>query len=349
MKILSVLFVIVALRYILPFIEFQNNDRSSMEFVSKSESNTVVKLAEAFKATLNAEQTAQLQLEYSKSNAVKWSNFPEFRALRVGVKLATLNEVQRSSFKALMLAVTSADSENEGYGEIEAAWAADDFFGEKTGKTNPFNSGNYFVAFLGKPSDSNEWELQFGGHHFAFANTYNNGKIVGATPSFRGAEPSIFEYKGKKYQPLEQERVAFANMINDLNEQEKSTAKLPQTFNDMILGPNQDSQFPNEHQGQKVGNLTKKQQNLVIKAIELYVNDLDATTSKIFMEKYTKELADTYVAFSGSGNMDKVSDYVRIDGPSVWIEYSAQPSRDFPGTTHPHSVWRDRKTDYGGN
>jgi hypothetical protein len=47
--------------------------------------------------------------------------------------------------------------------------------------------------------------------------------------------------------------------------------------------------------------------------------------------------------------MNQNNDYVRIDGPGIWIEYSAQPSRDFPGTTHPHSVWRDRKTDYGGN
>jgi Protein of unknown function (DUF3500) len=191
--------------------------------------------------------------------------------------------------------------------------------------------------------------LQFGGHHFAFANTYNKGKLVGATPSFRGLEPSIFEYKGKKYQPLEQERVAFSNIITDLNEQEKNKAKLSYTFNDILLGPNQDGKFPNEHQGQKIGDLNKKQQNLVIKAIELYVKDLDTENAKIFMEKYSKELTDTYIAYSGSGNMGQVSDYIRIDGPSIWIEYSAQSSRDFPGTSHPHSVWRDRKSDYGGN
>ena len=309
----------------------------------------VVCLAEAFKATLKAEQIASLQLEYSKNDAVKWSNFPEFRPTRVGLKMATLTTNQRITFKVLMSAVMSTDSENEGYGEIEAAWAADDFFGEKTGKSTMFNSGNYFIAFLGKPSITGLWELQFGGHHFAFADTFDKGKIVGTTPSFRGAEPSIFEYKAKKYQPLEQERVAFASIINDLNEQEKSKAKLPYTYNDILLGPNQDGKFPNEHQGLKVGDLSKTQQALVLKAIGLYVNDLDTETAKIFMEKYTKELADTYIAYSGSGNMGQVSDYIRIDGLSIWIEYSAQPSRDFPGTSHPHSVWRDRKSDYGKN
>lgn len=309
----------------------------------------IVQLADAFKATLSADQVAQLQLEYSKSNATKWSNFPEFRPLRVGVRMATFSATQRRAFIALMSVVLSTDSEHEGYGEMEAAWAADDFFGEKTGNSNMFNSGNYFIAFLGKPSSSDLWELQFGGHHFAFANTYNKGEIVGATPSFRGVEPSIFEYKGKKFQPLEQERVAFATILTGLNDQEKIQAKLPYKFNEIILGPNQDGKFPKESQGVKVGSLNKKQQQRVIEAIALYVNDLDTETAKVFIKKYTEELVNTFIAYSGSVNMDQVSDYIRIDGPSIWIEYSAQPSRDVKGASHPHSVWRDKTSDYGGN
>ena len=80
--------------------------------------------------------------------------------------------------------------------------------------------------------------------------------------------------------------------------------------------------------------------------MESYVRDLDAETAEEWMKKYTAELPETYVAYAGSGTMNQVGDYVRIDGPSIWIEYSAQPSRDIPGTTHPHC---DRKSDYGGN
>ncbi|RTQ53738.1 DUF3500 domain-containing protein [Hymenobacter gummosus] len=46
--------------------------------------------------------------------------------------------------------------------------------------------------------------------------------------------------------------------------------------------------------------------------------------------------------------MTAESDYLRLDGPSLWLEYSSQPGRDFVGRVHPHSVWRDRTTDYGG-
>lgn len=36
----------------------------------------IARLAEAFKATLTPAQLSLLQLEYSKKDAVKWSNFP---------------------------------------------------------------------------------------------------------------------------------------------------------------------------------------------------------------------------------------------------------------------------------
>ncbi|GAB4016454.1 hypothetical protein GCM10028808_44960 [Spirosoma migulaei] len=84
----------------------------------------------------------------------------------------------------------------------------------------------------------------------------------------------------------------------------------------------------------KVGALPAAKQKLVLNAIKLYVNDLDPATAAPVLTKYTAELADTYIAYAGSGTMSQSNDYVRIDGPGVWIEYSGQPSRDFPGTIH---------------
>jgi len=192
--------------------------------------------------------------------------------------------------------------------------------------------------------------LQYGGHHFALSNTYNKGNITGTTPSFRGTEPmKPITANGKTYQPLEQERQAFANLINALSDAENSTAKLTSTFTDVLLGPGQDGNFPQKKMGIKVERLNHAQQEQVIKAIELYVDDLDAATAQNVMKNYIAELPDTYVSYSGTGTMNQVADYVRIDGPGIWIEYAVQPSRDFPGTTHPHSIWRDHKSDYGGN
>ena len=312
----------------------------------------VVRLAEAFKATLKDDQLSVLQLAYAKKDAVRWSNFPQAfsRPNRVGLSLGSLNPTQLSAAKALMASVLAQGSPNEGYDELEGILAADDYFGQTTGQTNTFGPGNYYIAFLGKPGTTALWELQFGGHHFAFANTYDGGKITGATPSFRGVEPMApVTANGRKYEPIEQERAAFSNIIGSLNTAQTDSARLSNTFNDILLGPGRDGVFPKNKQGLSIGKLNSKQQKQVTEAIALYVNDLDAATAKLIMAKYTAELGDTYLSYSGSGTMNKANDYVRLDGPSIWIEYSVQPSRDFPNTTHPHSVWRDRKSDYGGN
>ena len=312
----------------------------------------VVCLADAFKATLTNEQVATLQLPYSKTNAVKWSNFPEFggRPRRIGIKLGSLNAAQLRAAKALMAAVMAQNVANEGFDELEGNWAADDYLGTTTGKTDTFNGGNFFMAFLGAPSTTGLWELQFGGHHYAFANTYQGGKTTGVTPSFRGVEPmTAVTINGRTYQPVEQERQAFADLLAGLSSGEQAKAKLSSTFRDILLGPGVDGQFPTTKQGFRVGDLPAAERTLVLNAIKLYVNDLDPATAAPILAKYTAGLADTYIAYSGSETMSQPNDYVRIDGPSVWIEYSGQPSRDFPGTTHPHSVWRDRTSDYGGN
>jgi DNA-binding beta-propeller fold protein YncE len=44
---------------------------------------------------------------------------------------------------------------------------------------------------------------------------------------------------------------------------------------------------------------------------------------------------------SGSTDLSDRGDYVRIDGPRVWIEFAAQ------GSDQIHTIWRDRLTDYG--
>lgn len=67
-----------------------------------------------------------------------------------------------------------------------------------------------------------------------------------------------------------------------------------------------------------------------------------------FLATHQNELDNTYVSYSGNTSLENRGDYVRIDGPSVWIEWAGQGGVVF-STSHPHSVWRDKTKDYGGN
>lgn len=310
----------------------------------------IVCLSDELKKSLPEDLKQRLQLNYSVADAQKWSNFPPAGYKnRVGLTLDKFSKEQLALVKAI-LKEAAGTAANEGYDELEQILNADDFLKANiTGSDGGFSSGNFHLAFLGVPSASGTWQLYFGGHHLALGMTYKDGVLSGATPSFRGVEPfEKFPQNGRDNQPLKQEQEAFAAMLNALDENEKAAAKLNQTFRDVFVGPQKDANFPASPSGIKVGGLSREKQELVIKAIETYVADAADADAKTIIEKYRGELADTYVAFSGTPDMNAVNDYVRIDGPSVWIEISWQNAASWNGI-HPHSIWRDKKTDYGGN
>lgn len=318
----------------------------------------VQRLAQAFADTLDEHQLAELNQDYSYENATNWSNFPQellqngmgggpggtsSSSGRVGLQISTLDDEQRAALEELMAAALGGE-DNEGYDEVMAILAADDYLAENYGGTD-YGSENYYIAFLGEVTDSGTWELQFGGHHLAVSNTYTDGELVSATPSFRGTEPTgEFTLDGETYDPLTQETDALSALAESLTEDQLAEAATDQS--DLLLGPGQDGEFP-EEEGVKVSDLSGEQQELVLEAIETYVDDLPEDEAAEYMATYESELEDTYVLFSGSTDFSTAGDYIRIDGPSVWIELAMQ-NGVATSEPHIHSVWRDSETDYAG-
>ncbi len=306
-------------------------------------------LADLLKSTLAPEILAALERPYTVTDAQRWSNFPPAGYPdRVGPTLADFTPAQRGIIKALLIAAAST-LPDEGYDELEQILNADDYLKANADDGAGFSSGNYHLAFLGTPAATGTWQLYFGGHHFAFSNTYTDGVLTGATPSFRGVEPFVaFSQNGRDNAPMVQEQAAFAAALTALSPDDLARAKLAATYTNIIAGPQQDDAIPSPPEGLRVGDLPADGQALVLAAIETYVRDIALADADVIMARYQAELADTYLAFSGTPTMAAENDYMRIDGPSVWIEFSMQPGRSIEGI-HPHSVWRDKQTDYGGN
>jgi hypothetical protein len=264
----------------------------------------------------------------------------------VGISIGDLTDEQLKAFTALLKAATGSSS-GLGYDEIVQQLNADDYL-QANGGGDDYGRANFYVALLGSPQDSGTWEFQFGGHHLAVANTYVDGKLFGATPAFRGVEPNDpFQLNGQTNQPLKVKATAFRALLAGLSADQLTTAKLADTYSDLVLGPGQDWAFPTSSEGVQVSTLTAGQKQLVLAAVATYVNDIADKDAAAILAAYKSELEDTYVAYSGTTALTEQNDYVRIDGPSVWIEFSMQHGIVLSGN-HPHSVWRDRNTDYGG-
>ena len=347
-------FAVLCIAFLFAFTANNNKTTSvSVKATSKmvapppSTTQEVIDAANALKATLTATQVTSCFLDYSLTNAAKWSNFPiGIYTNRVGIKLGNLSAVQLAAAKNLLKLASGTGA--EGYNELDGILAADDYLGANGGGEQ-YTAGNYYLALLGAPASTGTWELYFGGHHLAFANTYKSGALVGGTPSFRSSEPyTEFSQNGKNWEPMKEERLAFAAISPSLTAEQRTTATLAGTFRDIILGPQKDWQFPTAKVGLKCSNLDATQKAVVLAAIKTYVADVDTANANAIMTKYTKEINDTYIGFVGSGNMVTQGDYVRIDGPSVWIEYSTQGGIVIRTYPHPHTVWRDRTGDYGG-
>jgi Protein of unknown function (DUF3500) len=308
----------------------------------------LVCLADLLKTGLSPELLAELQRPYSVAEAKLWSNFPPMGfSDRVGPTLGDFSADQRALVKAILQDAASLAA-NEGYDELEQVLNADDYLLAETGEAG-FSSSNYHIAFLGTPAATGTWQLYFGGHHFALSNTYRDGVMIGATPSFRGVEPFVpFTMNGRENVPMAQEQAALAAVLAALTPEELTRATLAGTYTNIVAGPQQDDAIPTASEGLRLGDTSPSVQALALAAMETYVRDVNATGADAIMARYAAEIAETYIGFTGTPTVDAENDYVRIDGPSVWIEFSLQPGRSIEGI-HPHSVWRDKTADYGGN
>lgn len=324
---------------------------SSSAWSMDTDMAVIVKAAEDLKATLTTTQVASIQYAYTVAQAQKWSNLPQsLYGNRVGLASSTFSAAQWTAFYNLLKA-SSSSIPNEGYEEYAGIIDADDYLLANGGGSG-YGKGNYYIAFLGTPSATGLWSLQIGGHHGTNITTYNGGKMTGGTPNFRSTEPYptwASTNTGKTVQPLVQETVAFANFLKSLSSAELTSAKRASAQNDIIVGPQKDGTFPTTKTGVKAGNLTVTQKDLLLAAIKTYVDDLDNRAAVAVLAKYKAELDETYVSYVGSTTMDVKGDYILIDGPSVWIEWSMQGGIVIRNGVHPHSVWRDRKSDYGAN
>jgi len=317
----------------------------------------IVCLANNFLSTLSSTQQAQVIVSYNLTNAKRWSNLPCGLSCRNGILFSSLTAAQQSAALSLIEAATGS-STGDGYDEFSQIRAADSYLSANGGGSS-YSSGNYVIAFLGTPSTSSKWMLQFGGHHYAQNITYDNSAVTSITPMHEAVEPKgSFTYGGTTYSgPIESEHTAMQAMLGSFTSTELSSAKISGTFSDCLMVPGSTSNsFPSTKQGIQVSSLSSSAKSLVQAAIEEWVNDVDSATAAAYMAIYESELSDTYVAFASNssasaGNASSFltsnTDYVRIDGPSVWIEFACQNGVVMSGI-HYHTVMRDHNRDYIG-
>jgi len=340
----------------------------------------IVRAANAFLATLSAEQRKKVLYAFDDAaQRAKWSNLPTGFVPRGGISLKQMSAPQRDATMKLLATVLSP----MGVEKVNEIREADDDFKANGSRRGPrgqggpggpggggpppgpppgggpggprgrppfssddmFGSDLYYISFLGMPSITQPWMLQFGGHHLALNITIAGSKGV-LTPTLTGAQPATFKLNGKTIRPVGRESDKALALLRSLDESQRKQALLSYRVADLVLGPGQDGKtiVPD---GLKVSTMNPRQQAMLLDLIAEWAGILNEPSAAARMAEMNAELNEMWFAWSGptSGEPGRnITAYYRIQGPHLVIEYA--PQSDEPDN-HVHTMYRDPTNDYG--
>lgn len=208
-----------------------------------------------------------------------------------------------------------------------------------------FGSDLYFISFLGTPSTTQPWMLQFGGHHLALNITIAGDRGV-LTPTLTGAQPAKFTLNGKILRPVGRESDKAIALLQSLDVQQRSRAVLSYQVRDLVLGPGQDGKKISP-EGLKVSEMNARQQALLLDLVSEWAGIINQKSATARMAEIKADLNATWFAWSGPTTGEagsNITAYYRIQGPHLVIEYA--PQSDEP-SNHVHTMYRDPTNDYG--
>ena len=139
--------------------------------------------AEAFLASLSAEQCARTLFPVDTDQWRKWSNIHP-TLLRHGMALFEMSDRQRDCAFALLRESLS----RRGFEEALDLMHLNETVLELTGRLDEYGEDLYWLSIMGAPSATEPWGWQWDGHHLII-NYFILGDQVVVTPTFLGAEP----------------------------------------------------------------------------------------------------------------------------------------------------------------
>ena len=309
-----------------------------------------VAAAEAFLGTLDQAQRARANVDLNEKTRIVWSNLPTGMAMQVGaterngVKLGDMTPAQEKAALALVAATLSRD----GFQKVMAIVDADEVLEIKSAPTRQasqrmrFGRAEFYLGILGKPSATDPWMIQFGGHHLAINVTLVGQQNV-LTPTHTGTQPATFSLQGKTIRPLGDENDKAFALINALNPEQQKQAILSYEVRNIVLGPGADGKTI-APEGIRASSFTPAQRTMLVDLTREWVDILGDDAAAAKMKEIQAGLADTYFAWAGATTNGKGA-YFRIQGPAVLIEYAPQGSGD-TNVDHIHTIFRDPTNDY---
>ena len=306
--------------------------------------------AEKFLATLPAEQRATATMSFDDPARLKWHFIP--MPERKGLQFKHMTPPQREAALALLRSALSP----LGYGKATEIMALEGILREleKTRSNGPIRDPErYYFTLFGAPSNTGRWGLSVEGHHLSLNFVVEQGKLRGHTPAFFGANPAVVRNalenlpKAGTRTLAGEEQQAFA-LLASLTADERKTATIADKAPADIRGPADPQPPTGEPAGIALGKLNASQQKLAWSLIEAYAANMAPAVAQARLHEIQAAGVDKiFFAWAGAGEPG-VGHYYRLEGPTFLVEFvNVQPDAAGNPANHIHSVWRDRRGDFG--
>ncbi len=304
-------------------------------------SGEIAAAANNFLGALDEGQRAKVVFDFKdEAQRKRWSNLPTPLFQRAGLRMGDLTPAQREAAMAVLAAALSP----QGYEKVLQIVQGDEVLKKADGGGRViFGRDEYYISFLGQPSATEPWMIQFGGHHLAL-NITLAGEHGTLAPSHTAAQPAIYQLEGKTVRPLGQETDKAFALVNSLDDTQRKQAVLGFQMHDLVLGPGRDGQMI-QPEGIKGSALTEKQRQMLLDLAGEWTGIMHEAVAKTKMDELKQHIAETWFTWSGPTEKGSAA-YFRIQGPTVIIEYAPQRMGRDP-TGHIHTIYRDPTNDYG--
>ncbi len=303
----------------------------------------LIQAVESFAVRLSEAQREMLFYEEKDDPRVQtgWSHNVVARYRRNGLALGDLNQEQRA---AALQVIRTALGE-AGYQQFSEVVASHQYLKE-IGFSAEVTEYDYYLAIFGTPAVNQPWLLQISGHrytqHIAFGTD-----VVAATPVFISSLPNAFQHNGNTMMPMRNKVEAMQMLLSSLSREQVTAAELHNKYGHVVAGSGDYQKFSDDaDQGLSVQYLTEPQRVLLLAAIMQWVDGVNTELSYLLSQRYQAQSEAIRIGWSNSTDLREKYAYVRIQGPGLWIELSAQKQDDFPHVYY-DSVYRDKMYDYG--
>ena len=306
---------------------------------------TAARLRTAVSAWLDGLEPAQRSaavFPFDTAERFAWDYRP---GPRQGLSLGEMTAPQR----ATAMAIVAAAQSDRGAAEVRDIIALEPILGElerQRGRDGlRRDPERYWFAVFGAPDGQSPWSWRIGGHHVAIHSTVIGDRVVGAAPSFLGANPATVPagpHAGRRAIDGE-ERLARALLAGLSPAQRQIAVVDPVAPPDIKSGNGRRADLDGIPTGIRHDQLDGSQQADLERLIRHYLERSAADVAAASWQRVQDGgLGSVTFAWAGPDEPGR-GHYYAIRGSDLLIEYDNTQD----GGNHIHSVWRDRTNDWG--